>query len=61
MFYDSPNGTRLSIDVGNNSLTTIEDLDPELNYSVFVVAYGGDLPSAASNRGNISKGMSTCV
>ena len=56
MFYDSSNGTRLSIDVGDSTTATIKDLDPELNYTVFVVAYGGDLPSAASNRINISEG-----
>ena len=65
VFYDSPNGTRLSIDVGaDNTMTTIENLDPELNYTVFVVAYGGDLPSAASDKSNISKGLSvycTCT
>ena len=58
VFYDSPNGTRLSIDVGNNTMTTIKNLDPKLNYTVFVVAYGGDLPSAASIKSNISEGMS---
>ena len=64
MFYDSPNGTRLSIDVGNNTMTTIKNLDPELNYTVFVVAYGGYLPSAASDKSNISEGLSvycTCT
>ena len=64
VFYDSPNGTRLSIDVGNITMTTIENLDPELNYTVFVVAYGGDLPSAASDKSNISEGLSvycTCT
>ena len=64
MFYDSPNGTRLSIDVGDNTMTTIKNLDPELNYTVFVVAYGGYLPSAASDKSNISEGLSvycTCT
>ena len=58
VFYDSPNGTRLSIAVGDNTMTTIKNLDPELNYTVFVVAYGGDLPSAASDKSNISEGTS---
>ena len=47
LFYDLPNGTRESIEV-NDTLITFSTLDPESNYSVFVVAYGGDLPSSHS-------------
>ncbi len=57
VYYESPNGTRLSINVGNSTVTTINNLDPLLNYTVFVVAIGGDLPSPASDVLNISEGM----
>lgn len=57
VFYDLPNGTRLSEDVGNNTMITIDSLDPELSYSAFVVAYGADLPSVASTTVNISEGI----
>ena len=56
VFYESPNDTRLNEDVGNSTMILLDDLDPELSYSAFVVAYGGDLPSAASNSVNISEG-----
>ena len=56
VFYKSSNGTRLSEDVGNSSMIILNALDPELNYSAFVVAYGGDLPSAASSSVSISQG-----
>ena len=55
VFYDLPNGTRLSEDTGNSSFLTLDNLDPKLTYSTLVVAYGGDLPSEASNI-NISEG-----
>ncbi len=38
-------------------MTTIDNLDPELYYSVFVVALGGDLPSHASSMVNITEGI----
>ena len=55
VFYDLPNGTRLSEDNGNESFLTLDNLEPKLMYPTFVVAYGGDLPSEASSI-NISKG-----
>ena len=58
VFYDLPNGTRFSIEVEENTTLTLVNLSPELSYSTFVVAYGGDLPSKASNVNNISKGES---
>ena len=43
-------------------MTTIDNLDPELYYSVFVVALGGDLPSPASTSMiNISEGITVTV
>ena len=45
LFYDLPNGIRESIEV-NGTLMTFSTLDPETSYPVFVVAYGGDLPSS---------------
>ena len=56
VFYDLTNGTRISEDVGNTTMIEIDTLDPELSYSAFVVAYGGDLPSAASDHMNIDRG-----
>ena len=59
VFYDLPNGTRFSTEVEENTTTlTLVNISPELSYSTFVVAYGGDLPSEASNVNNISKGES---
>ena len=55
LFYDLPNSTRESIEV-NDTLITISTLDPESSYPVFVVAYGGDLPSNHSNTGTLRKG-----
>ncbi len=57
VYYESPNGTRLSNNVGNSTMTTLDNLDPELYYSVFVVALGGDLPSPASSMINITEGI----
>ena len=56
VFYDSPNGARRSEDVGNTTVLTVVDIDPALSYTAFVVAYGGNLPSKASQISNISKG-----
>ena len=55
LFYDLPNGTRESIEV-NDTLMTFTTLDPVTSYSVFVVAYGGDLPSNRSNTGTLQEG-----
>ncbi len=58
VYYESPNGTRLSNNIGNSTtMTTIDNLDPEMYYSVFVVAIGGDLPSPTSSMINISEGI----
>ncbi len=56
VFYDSPDGIRLSDDVGNTNMIILDSLDPELFYTAFVVAYGGDLPSTASSLVNITEG-----
>ena len=49
LFYDLPNGTRESIEV-NDTLMTFTTLDPVSSYPVFVVAYGGDLPSSRNTE-----------
>lgn len=49
VFYESSNGQRQGISVGNSTSVMLDGLDPEKNYSIFVVSYGGDLPSAASD------------
>ena len=54
--YDLPNETKLSKDNGNESSLTLNNLEPKLMYTTFVVAYGGDLPSEAKSI-NISEGM----
>ena len=56
VFYDSPDGIRLSVDVGNTTMIILDSLDPELLYTAFVLAYGGDLPSTASSLVNITEG-----
>ena len=55
LFYDLPNGTRESIEI-NSTLITLSTLDPESSYPVFVVAYGGDLPSSRSNNETLQQG-----
>ena len=55
LFYDLRNSTRESIEV-NNTLITLSTLDPELSYPVFVVAYGGDLPSSHSDNKILQEG-----
>ena len=55
LFYDLPNGTRESIEV-NGTLISFSTLDPVSNYPVFVVAYGGDLPSNHSNNESLHQG-----
>ena len=58
VFYDSPNGMRFSTEVKENTTLTLVNISPELSYSTFVVAYGGDLPSEASNANSIGEGES---
>ena len=48
MFFDIPNGTRVSIETNTTELN-ITSLQPDVNYTAFVVAYGGDLPSEYSS------------
>ena len=48
MFLDLPNGTRVSIETNTTELI-ITFLQPDVNYTAFVVAYGGDLPSDHSS------------
>ena len=55
LFYDLPKGTRESIEV-NNTLITLSTIDPVSSYPVFVVAYGGDLPSNRSNNETLHQG-----
>ena len=57
-YYDElSDGTSLmSVDVGNNTMVILDGLDPELSYTVLVVAYGGDLPSN-NISGTISEGI----
>ena len=55
LFYDLPNGTRESTEVYDTKLT-LSTLDPESSYPVFVVAYGGDLPSSHSNNKTLQEG-----
>ena len=57
VFYDSPDGIRLSEDVGNTTMITLHTLDPQLAYTAFVVAYGATLPSEASSLVNITEGI----
>ena len=55
MFYDLSNGTRVSMET-NTAELTLTSLQPDVNYTAFVVAYGGDLPSEHSNIIVISQG-----
>ena len=55
VFLDLPNGTRVGIETNTTELTLIT-LQLDNNYSTFVVAYGGDLPSDHSNIAVISQG-----
>ena len=49
MFLHLPNSTRVSIETNTTELN-ITSLEPsERFYIIFVVAYGGDLPSDHSN------------
>ena len=55
LFYDLPNGTRESIEV-KDTLITFCAIDPESSYPVFIVAYGGDLPSSRTNNEILQEG-----
>ena len=55
LFHDLPNGTRESTEV-NGTLITVSTLDPVSSYPVFIVAYGGDLPSSHSNNETLQQG-----
>ena len=55
VFYDLPNGTRLSVE-DTSLMITLSFLVPESSHPVFVVAYGGDLPSNRSNTGTLQEG-----
>ena len=49
LFYDLPNGTRKSVE-DNSLMIMLSTLDPVSSYPVFVVAYGGDLPSSRNTE-----------
>ena len=58
VFYESESGVRTS--GGNTTATqvnlTLSSLEPNVSYTAFVVAFGGDLPSAHSNNATIPAG-----
>ena len=58
VFLDIPNGTRVNMETNTTELN-ITSLQPDVNYTAFVVAYGGDLPSEHINT-TISQGNVTC-
>ena len=58
MFVGLSNGTRVSIET-NTAELNITSLQPDVNYTILVVAYGGDLPSEHINT-TISQGNLTC-
>ena len=58
VFYESESGIRTS---GGNTTApqvnlTLSSLEPDVNYTAFVVAFGGDLPSNHSNTAIIPAG-----
>ena len=60
VFIETESGNRIS---GGNTTSSqlslnLDSLDPYITYTAFVVAYGGDLPSAHSNTADISAGKS---
>ena len=55
LLYDLPNGTRESMEV-NSTQIALSTLDPVSSYPVFVVAYGGDLPSSHCNNETVQQG-----
>ena len=58
VFLDISNGTRISMETNTTELN-ITSLQPDVNYTALVVAYGGDLPSERINTA-ISQGNLTC-
>ena len=48
VFLDIFNGTRVSMETNTTELN-LNFLRPDVNYTAFVVAYGGDLPSEYSS------------
>ena len=58
MFLDLSNGTRVSTETNTTELN-ITSLQPDVNYTAFVVAHGGDLPSEHINTA-IYQGNLTC-
>ena len=58
MFYESESGVRTS--GGNTTASrlslTLSYLEPNVSYTAFVVAFGGDLPSVPSNNATIPVG-----
>ena len=49
VFYDLPNGIRESVE-DNSLMIMLSTLDPVSSYPVFIVAYGGDLPSSRNTK-----------
>ena len=58
VFLDISNGTRVSMGTNTTELN-ITSLQPDVNYTAFVVAYGGDLPSEHINT-TISQSNLSC-
>ena len=58
VFLDISNGTRVNMETNTTELN-ITSLKPDVNYTAFVVAYGGNLPSEHINT-TISQGNITC-
>ena len=58
VFYERESGARTS--GGNTTATqanlTISSLEPNVSYTAFVIAFGGNLPSAHSNSATIPAG-----
>ena len=58
VFYESESGVRTSgvITTAPQGNLTLSSLKPNVSYIAFVVAFGGDLPSAHSNNATIPAG-----
>ena len=58
VFYESESGVRSSggITTATQVNLTLSSLEPNVSYTAFVVAFGGDLPSAYSNIATIPAG-----
>ena len=58
VFYESESGVRTS--GGNTNVSqlslSLSSLELDVNYTAFVVAFGGDLPSAHSNTAQLPAG-----